>query len=425
MPVCFFNSDYDAKYGCEYEIKDGMMKIIVDYDVSDEIETIDGVRIYGSNTKFAPRDIFIVDYHSKKNYLAKQAFFSGINSVFGTPDSGTKSSFQSSIFFEHGDIEKLSLLPETPKVSKIKIFSKSILDWIGCPSLEIVKTDTSHTIKLSKEYDGTSIDINGNNIKQIKVSDDWESLRSRTDYTIAIDLTGYIELELTRRVNYDKIYEYVNELLVFMQLYCPDRFHVDKIYAMVDGVYYRFYIPLMELKAKDKRVDRSVKVNLLEFLKQCYTRIPYRNSKTYIRNIPYIVVRTSRGVEDNFLTFYRFVECFYKSNCSQSKKTFVSDAINDHYATKHNLSQEQIEKYTQEIICLRNHYVHAGYYIKNTSLRIKFEKLGRNKNPKDYTANDVDLHWIYARTKILYEIVVNIIFKDMLGYEKYQFTRHF
>ena len=29
MPVCFFNSDYDAKNGCEYEIKDGMMKIIV------------------------------------------------------------------------------------------------------------------------------------------------------------------------------------------------------------------------------------------------------------------------------------------------------------------------------------------------------------------------------------------------------------
>ena len=60
-----------------------------------------------------------------------------------------------------------------------------------------------------------------------------------------------------------------------------------------------------------------------------------------------------------------------------------------------------------------------------TSLRISFDKIGRKKNPKDYTANDVDLHWIYKRTQILYRIVIDIIFKDMLGYEEYRFTRHF
>ena len=425
MPVCFFNTEYDTKYDCEYEIKDGIMEIVVDYDASEEIEPVNGVKVFGTKTEFEARDIFIIDFHSKKNYLAKGAYFAGINSVFGTPDGGSESKFRTNIFFEHEDAEQLCKLPETPKISKIKIFSKSILDWIGYPSLEIIKSKESHTIKLSKEYEGPSIEINQNYIKRIAISDNWESLRNRKDCTIAIDFTGYIELELTRRVNYDKVYEFANELLVFMQLYCPDRFIIEKIYAMVDNVYYRLHIPTMETKRNSKQEERSVSVNLLDFLKECYVRIPYRNSKTDIRNIPYIIAKTSRGVEDNFLMFYRFVECYYKRANPKSRKTFVSCAINEHYAEKNGLSQEQVEKYTQEIICLRNHYVHAGYYIKNTSLRISFDKIGRKKNPKDYTANDVDLHWIYKRTKILYRIVIDIIFKDMLGYEEYRFTRHF
>ena len=104
---------------------------------------------------------------------------------------------------------------------------------------------------------------------------------------------------------------------------------------------------------------------------------------------------------------------------------FVSAAINEHYAAKNNVSDDQIEYYIQEIICLRNHYVHAGYYIKNGSLRIKFDPIDGKKNPKNYTASGVDAHWIYERTNILYRIVVDIVFTEMLGYKDYRFKRHF
>lgn len=425
MPVCFFNSNFTTKYNCEYEIKDGTIEIAVDYDISDEIESINGMKIFGGNTKFEPRDIFVVDYQGKKNYLAKQAHCSGISSVFGTPDNGSKTKFCTNMFFEHSDIEQLSQLPSTPKVIKIKLTSKSILDWIGYPSLQILKTEGCYTINLSKDYAGRSIDVNANNINRLTVSDTWESVIHRKDHAISIDFNGYVEIELVKRVNYDKVYEYVNELLVFMQLYCPDKFLVDKISTMVDGVYYELHMPIMEMKHKDKQVEVSVKsVGLLEFLKECYVRIPYRNSKTYIRNIPYITLRTSRSIEDNFLMFYRFIECFYKQTSGKSK-TFVSNAINEHYASKNKMSEEQIESYIQEIICLRNHYVHAGYYIKNGSLRIKFDPIDGKKNPQNYTANGVDAHWIYERTNILYRIVVDIIFTEMLGYKAYQFKRHF
>jgi hypothetical protein len=85
----------------------------------------------------------------------------------------------------------------------------------------------------------------------------------------------------------------------------------------------------------------------------------------------------------------------------------------------------QIEKYAQEIICLRNHYVHSGYYVKNDCLRIVFERIEGKKNPKDYTENNVDFEWIYERTKILYTIAIDIIFSKMLGFTEYRFKKHF
>ena len=91
----------------------------------------------------------------------------------------------------------------------------------------------------------------------------------------------------------------------------------------------------------------------------------------------------------------------------------------------HKLTEEQIDTYSHEIKSLRNHYVHAGYFIKNSSLKISFEKVKNKKNPKDYTAINVDINWIYERTKILYDVVVDIIFTKMLGYEKYRFKKRF
>lgn len=312
MSVCYFNSEYDKKYDCEYQINDGTIEVIVDYDIMDEIEAVNGVKVYGIHTEFDIRDIFIIDYQAKKNFLVKQAYFSGSNRIFGTPDSGSESRFRSNVYFEHSKPERLSELPATPKISKVKIFSKSLLEWIGYPSLEIAKTADCQSVNLFRNRPESVISINCNYIRSISVSDDWNYLRSSNDKRITIDFTGYLEIELMRRVNYDKIPEFVNELLIFMQLYSPDNFAVEKIYVMVNGHYYILSMPLLELKCQNKRFEKTVDDTLLEFLKRCYTKIPYRNSKTDIRNIPYIIMKTARNMEDNFLMFYRFIECFYK-----------------------------------------------------------------------------------------------------------------
>ena len=264
------------------------------------------------------------------------------------------------------------------------------------------------------------------NIKRIKVTDDWNSLQDSKLHNITIDFSGYIEIELTKRVNYDLVSDFINELKIFMQLYYPNKFSVDRICVKVGDIYYKLVLPQMDLEYKEKYVGKTIDEKLLNFLKKCYVTIPYRNSKTEIRNIPYIVMKSSRSIEDNFLMFYRFIECYYKKQqISNIRKTFVSHSIKEHYAVRNNLSDEEIENYAQEIICLRNHYVHSGYYIKNSCLRVSFDKINRKKNPKDYTVNNIDVQWIYKRTKMLYKIAIDIIFKDLLGYDKYKFDKHF
>ena len=312
-----------------------------------------------------------------------------------------------------------------PKVSRIRVFSKSINKLIGYPSLKMEKSDKEYVIKLSKEKSNKSISLNNDGIKDIVVSDDWTSKREKTGNLI-INFNGYIEITLTKRNNYTEVSSFVNELVIFMQLYFPDNFSVDKIWCMVDENYYELITNQMEVKCTKRYTEKTVEVGLLEFLSNCYNKIPYRKSKNEIRNIPYIVINTSRNIEDNFLMFYRFIECYYKKqNITNIRKRFVSYSIRNNYASAINWTDEQIESYSQEITCLRNHYVHSGYFIKNSSLKISFEKIDGKKNPKDYTVSNLNISWIYERTKILYRITLDIIFREMLGYDDYNFEKRF
>ena len=75
MPACYFNNDSENVYGCEYKLIDGHIEVEVDdYDIMDEVEAVNGMKVYGSNTEFALRDIMIIDYHAKKNYQVKLFF---------------------------------------------------------------------------------------------------------------------------------------------------------------------------------------------------------------------------------------------------------------------------------------------------------------------------------------------------------------
>lgn len=424
MPVCYYNSDFNTSYRCDYEIENEKISVTVEYDIMDEITPVNGTIVYTSSTKFKERDILIVDYEKKNNYLLKDACFAGINNIFGSPDEVSRTSFVSNVYFSHSDFRKLMLIPETPKISKIKIVSNSLLNWIDNSSLTTSITDDELTYKLSRNFNPIHFQLNQHNIAGISIYDNWKTMQKPNDRSIHIEFFGTIEIELSNRIKYTDVVEYLLELIVYMQLFAPDKFMIDTFSVMVNDTYYSMSVPLIEVAHKERYVAKTTESTLAKHLERCYMRIPFRIGNNNIRNIRYIILKTSRSLEDNFLLFYRFIECYYKSR-EVTHKNFVSRGIIDHCTTKHFESEDAIENYSREIISLRNHYVHSGYHIRNASLKIRFMKIDGKENPKNYTVNNVDARWIYDRTYTLYRIAIDLIFKEMLRCDTYKFDKHF
>lgn len=421
MAVCFFNKDYDKSFECEYLINGKGIEVIVNYDINDEIEPDNnGFIILGINTKFNERDILIIDHQNKINYLLKDAYYLGHTNVWGTPDGGSKTRFTSDYFYSHKDFNKLCELSKSPKIKRIKLYSSYINELIGHPSLFEETIENELVIKLQKETIKQTIKIKKDNIKEIILSDDWNYIHSYKNKDISIKLTGYLEIILEDVINCDAVYDYIREIIIYLQLLRPDKLIIDKTQVFVNDFYCELNIPMKKLDYNNKYIFNSVSDELKNFFQKCYNLIPYRNSKGEVRNIPHIILNTSRNIEDNFLMFYRFIECYYKSNGHHND--FISYSIINNYKKE---VIDNVETLTREIISLRNHYAHDGYFIDNNTLEIIYPKIKRQKNSKDYFATDVDIEWIYKRTKILYDIVIDIIFSNMLNYDKYKFNKHF
>ena len=124
-----------------------------------------------------------------------------------------------------------------PKISKIKIFSEIINYLIGYPNLEEIKTDEIYSINLSKNKKEIIKSINKKNIKNIILGDSWKSSFNRKNHNISINFDGYIEIQFFKRVDYDKISSYINELITFMQIYIPNKFLIEKLYVKIDKTY--------------------------------------------------------------------------------------------------------------------------------------------------------------------------------------------
>ncbi len=427
MAVCYFNKDYEKTFNCKYEKKNGGIEVTVEYAIDDELETDEnGVIAIGSNTKYKKRDILIVDSTSKMNYLLKEASYSGRNELYGPPDSKITTKFFSGCYFYHVNYSKLTELLETPKVKNIRIHSNIVNDFIGSPSVSKEKLEKEYIIRLQKETERKTVKINYNNVKSLAISDNWKYNLIANEIIIKLD--GYIEIELSRKVKYNEIDKYIYELMTYIQLLRPDKLKLNKITVCVDEKYYGYYSWIIEEKKyKSSDIKNSVSDDALAFLSKCYKLIPYRNGKSEIRNIPYVIFDYSRNIEDTFLMLYKTIECYYKKQNIEGITTkFINYSIHNNYDKSKSKTEDEIEDLARQIICLRNRYVHSGYYIKNNSLRITFKDLDEKTSKlKNYTLNNVDFEWIYERTKILYSIVIDIIFKNMLGYEKYKFERMF
>ena len=106
MAVCYLFANYEVQYKCKYNITKDFIEVETDYDIEEEIEAENGLKLLGSHTQFKERDILIIDYQNKSNFLLKDARYVGGSSVYGTPDGGRKTKFRTRNYFRHGDYGK-------------------------------------------------------------------------------------------------------------------------------------------------------------------------------------------------------------------------------------------------------------------------------------------------------------------------------
>ena len=414
MSICFLGTDRQTKYRCTYELDDGIT-VSAEYDVSDEVETVNGLKIWSTATKFPPRDIIVADPDSKSYIFVKNAYYNGNTMRFGSIDDRTISKFSADSFFKCNTLDSVLFLSEEKSFSRIKIFCKEVNRQIGSPSLSYTRTDETTQIGLKNKQQNECVLINNNNIDSICIGDEWVCHREGCEH-IDIRISGSIELVLKKAEAFEECYKYLKELSVYLQLFKPGAFEFEKIQLLVGTEYVEYCTTFDEINLKKRSIQNSVDGKMIEFLEACYKNIPYRDGQVETRNIPYIINRKYRSLEDNFLTCFRFIECYYKRSTNlTANKDIITQALSDH---PQDISSFQTlgTDYIDEIIALRNQYVHTGFYLKNNTLEHK------NRHGKVIAVYpNITAEWIYERTKLLYQIVMDIIFITMLGYNLYTY----
>lgn len=414
MPICYFNNDYTKEYQCTYSEFKNSIEVNIEYDIEEnEIEEINGARIISTTTEYENRDILILDNINKINILVKNAFHAGHSNNYSIFGNSSTTKFTSFTYFKEDTVQTLHTLQSNPQTKLIRIYSTSFSDLL--PFINYTKQENNETISytIQKQRTIQRISIEKDYIDSISISNNWK-INEKSQKIVNMNFSYFLEIKLSKQHSFTTIRDFVNELIIYMQLYYPDKFIIDEVKIYINDNFYTYVTNFLSLKPKNCYVHKSVQVDLMTFLKQCYTNVSYRSAKSEIKNLYDVIFKQDRILEDIFNSYYRFIECYLKKK--GYKNNFMSYALEHYY--KQSLDYEKVAR---EIITLRNHYVHNGYYIDNHCLTIKYHP---SETTKTYSVK-ADINWIYNQTLILHEIAVDIIFKEILNYPEYKYKQSF
>lgn len=401
MALLYINEDYEKSYNCSYKVEEDEIYIETDYH-SNNIW-------YSENIKDT---VIVEDTINNKKIFIKQGIVQGILN---------KTIYRS--------IEYV-ITKTNDNIYKLGKTNKIIINFEKYPTrpnynIEEVEENTSIVdFKFNKKLEVNTININKNNIEKINCI---EKCKKK------------IEIILINAIEYTEVYEYIRELVIFLQLFKYRGFKINKIFIEIDGKKLEISNKLLDLKYEMNHKYSLTNVKIYEFLESCYKNLEYRSNKNEVRSIPYIILRPNSNIEDRFLLYFRYIEFYYKNNknfnlfyekentkyqkkqnIKNKKDLNVNKTIYKYIYEKTNfLKKYQSRKNINEIITLRNHFVHQGYHIPNNILKKQWKE---NNMIKEKTISEnADINFIVEKTDMLYKIVMHIIFKEILGYSNYTY----
>lgn len=360
-----------------------------------------------------------------------------------------------------------------------------------------------------------SVNISKNNISKISVQiDNSPDSSNKSSVYIQIDLDEAVDpYKAYDDVGTDKVYDYLEEIAIYFQLFYPSKIKIDRVDTILEDVdqevdtiiddvrhevkiieddncfefvtvdLQNFYNRVAMFNKSSLSTDYpTITENILDFLKTCYDKIAYRTCDSYLRNIRHFIFDSSIFIEDSFLCCFRFIELFYKDKklnngqgqepeCVSNNK-IIGEMIKNHY-DKEKLNNKQRKELAFCIVRLRDHYSHYGYYLPRSGIEYgtcKTEKkqldeseickkfnniesiiseikdaekdsekyvddiikacdkirpilteISNSQQGKEKQYKVVGFFEMYEKLRVIHIIAMNIIFKNILGYESHGF----
>ena len=381
---------WESPFSCEYEILDnGIIKAKIYYPyMSCELEPvyIGGMLVSGTATSrvslHKKRDLLIFD--NDKCFLLKNAHVD--SDVFTMECRATE-------YFISYNVDKNRMFKffSKTKVKSIKIFAKT-LDFkdkdIFFPK-EKIPTKTFDKLKdktylktlerykhreifvnynsyldlvevsyISKE----SVNINKNNISKIS-----RQIGNSPDSSNKSSV--YIQIDLIEAVDPDKVYDYLEEIAIYFQLFWPTKIKIDHVYTILEDIDQEVDTIIDDIRHEAKIIEDdncfefvtfylenfynrvvmfntnllsafspTITKNILDFLKTCYDKIAYRKCDNYLREIKHFIFKPSLLIENWFLCCFKFIETFYRN--LSNRREIIKKAIEE-YDKKYNDDQNK------------------------------------------------------------------------------------
>lgn len=344
------------------------------------------------------------------------------------------------------------------KVKSIRIYSKSLIRFIPDCIYTYCEDSKCVLIEFNKELQSNFIEINSNNIDKISLGGSFHLEKINDEYHVCVKYVGFIQIDLIEDVDCSEVYDYLEEIMVYFQLFCPDRIKIDKVEIDTGYGFFKFVTAYFNCRfnndaiVSDSRYIPNLvsvkKEKILDFLGKCYNKIVYRKptheEKLAVKLIDEIIFSDTFKMwwEITFLHCFTFIELFFKKERIQSlsKKLKQKEKLKDElkeriekesskekvsskykmflaiYNSEGKLSFCEQKNKANDIVNFRNIYSHEGYYISDRGI-----EYGTGDNcKKDGSSEAYEL----LRT-VLFPIATDIIFKDILGYEHYEFPSPF
>ncbi len=229
----------------------------------------------------------IFDSDNKIYLKLFHCYISGHSTRYGSFDGYESVIYYTNYYIQGRSESDIYNIKDNPKINAIKIYHPIIQYVYGYPSFELTESENDINIILKKKIEKNDVIINSNNIESISISDDWNY--KMKDKSINVNLTGYADLNLKRKIKLSDSIEYIKEFQIYMELLIQKCNSLERVYLKIEDKYFELKCNEFYKDKESKNIQLSCKEKIEDYLSNCYKNMPIRGNNSVNRNIPYVL----------------------------------------------------------------------------------------------------------------------------------------